>query len=61
MSPEFQINNKMFGRRVLAHAEKAGEVSADQHGSRKNHKAINTCLNKKLYVMFSAKSVPQEQ
>ena len=48
MSPEFQINNKMFGRHALAHAKKAGEVSANQHGSRKNHKAIITCLNKKL-------------
>ena len=48
MAPDFQINNKMIGRRILAHAEQVGEVSDDQHGSRKNHKAINTCLNKKL-------------
>jgi len=38
----------MIGRRVLAHAEKAGEVAEDQHGSRKNHKAITACLNKKV-------------
>ena len=38
----------MIGKRILAHAERAGAVSADQHGSRKHHKAINTCLNKKL-------------
>jgi len=38
----------MIGRRILAHAEQVGEVSDDQHGSRKNHKTINTCLNKKL-------------
>ena len=48
MDPEYQINNKMIGRRVLAHAEKAGEVAEDQHGSRKNHKAITACLNKKV-------------
>ena len=27
MDPEYQINNKMIGRRVLAHEEKAGEVA----------------------------------
>ena len=48
MSPEFQINNKMIGRRILAYAERANAVATDQHGSRKHHKAINTCLNKKL-------------
>ena len=48
MSPEFQINNKMIGRNVLKHAENADGVADDQHGSRKHHKSINTCLNKKL-------------
>ena len=48
MSPEFQIQNKMLGRRLLAHAESASAVAPEQHGSRKHHKAINTCLNKKL-------------
>ena len=48
MSPEFQINNKLFGRCLLAHAEAANDISPDQHGSRKHHKSINTCLNKKL-------------
>eukprot|EP00537_Pseudo-nitzschia_pungens_P008511 CAMPEP_0172378478 /NCGR_PEP_ID=MMETSP1060-20121228/69443_1 /TAXON_ID=37318 /ORGANISM="Pseudo-nitzschia pungens, Strain cf. cingulata" /LENGTH=393 /DNA_ID=CAMNT_0013106197 /DNA_START=135 /DNA_END=1317 /DNA_ORIENTATION=+ len=48
MSPEFQINNKMIGKRILERAERANAVAADQHGSRKHHKAINTCLNKKL-------------
>ena len=48
MDPEYQINNKMIGRKVLAHAEKAGEVVEDQHGSRKNHKAITACLNKNM-------------
>ena len=35
MSPEFQINNKLVGKAILAHAERGGTVSADQHGSRK--------------------------
>ena len=48
MSPEFQINNKMIGGNVLKHAENADAVADDQHGSRKHHKSINTCLNKKL-------------
>ena len=48
MAPDSQINDKMIGRRILAHAEQVGEVSDDQCDSRKNHKAINTCLNKKL-------------
>ena len=48
MDPEFQINNKMLGKRTLAHAEKANEVATDQYGSRKNHTAISACLNKKL-------------
>eukprot|EP00536_Pseudo-nitzschia_multiseries_P005692 jgi/Psemu1/303536/fgenesh1_kg.110_\ len=38
----------MIGKRILAHAEQANAVAVDQHGSRKHHKAINTCLNKKL-------------
>ena len=48
MPPEFQINNKMFGRNVLRHAGAANAVAADQHGSRKHHKSINTCLNREL-------------
>ena len=48
MSPELQINNKMISRNTLKHAKAANAVAADQHGSRENHKSINTCLNKKL-------------
>jgi hypothetical protein len=33
MRPDFQINNKMLGWRMLAHAEKYGTIEADQHGS----------------------------
>ena len=45
MSPEFQICNKNIGRLSLAHSERAGAISADQHGSRKHHQGIETCLN----------------
>jgi hypothetical protein len=48
MRPDFQINNKMLGRRMLAHAEKYSTIEADQHGSRKHHQAILACLNKVL-------------
>jgi hypothetical protein len=48
MPSEFQINNKLVGKAILAHAEKADAVAEEQHGSRKGHTAINTCLSKKL-------------
>ena len=37
----------------MAHAEKAQALQADQYGSRKNHKAINCCLNKRLTADIS--------
>jgi hypothetical protein len=40
MRSDFQINNKILGRRMLAFAEKHGTIEADEHGSRKNHQAI---------------------
>ena len=49
MSPEFQINNKLVGKAILDHAERGGAVSADEHGSRKGHTAINACLSKRLF------------
>jgi len=59
MSPEFQINNKLVGKRILAHAEQAKAVSADQHGSRKGHTAINTALSKRLLCdLFRQKRRP---
>ena len=41
VDPEFQINNKILGKRTLAHAEKANEVEKDQYGSRNYQKAIS--------------------
>ena len=44
------MDNKALGKRVLAHAEKAKAVFPDQYGCRKNHTAINACLNKVLLM-----------
>jgi hypothetical protein len=45
---EFNITNKIIGKRVLAHAEVCNEVADEQHGSRKNHQARLLILNKVL-------------
>ena len=50
MDAEYNMCNKTLGKRVLAHAEKAKAVSPDQYGCRKNHTAINACLNKVLLM-----------
>ena len=48
MDAEFNMTNKLFGPRALAHAEKANAISPDQYGSCKNDKSINAVLNKVL-------------
>ena len=48
MHPEFQINNKLAGKRVLENAEICDKVADEQHGSRKNHQAGLLALNKCL-------------
>ena len=48
MHPEYQINNKNIGRKVLANAEICNEVAKEQHGSRKNHQVGLLLLNKVL-------------
>ena len=48
MHPEYQINNKNIGRKVLANAEICNEVTEEQHGSRKHHQAGLLLLNKLL-------------
>ena len=48
MHPEYQINNKNIGRKVLANAEICNEVAEEQHESRKNHQAGLLLLNKVL-------------
>ena len=46
MNPVYQINSKMIGRRIMAHAEAVQDLSPDQHESRKHHTSGNTCLCK---------------
>ena len=48
MHPEYQINNKNIGRKVLINAEICNEVAEEQHGSRKHHQAGLLLLNKVL-------------
>ena len=48
MHPEYQINNKNIGRKVLANAEICNEVTEEQHRSRKNHQVEMLLLNKVL-------------
>ena len=46
MHPEFQINNKLVGKKVLANVEICNEVADEQHGSRKHHQIGLLGLNK---------------
>ena len=48
MHPEYQINNKNIGRKVLVKAEICNEVAEEQQGSRKHHQAGLLLLNKVL-------------
>ena len=48
MYPEYQINNKNIGRKVLTNAEIYNKVAEKQHGSRKHHQAGLLFLNKML-------------
>ena len=48
MHPEYQINNKLVGKKVLAGVKICNEVANEQHGSRKHHQAELLELNKVL-------------
>ena len=48
MHPEYQINNKLVGKKVLANIEICNEVADEQHGSRKHHQAGLLGQNKVL-------------
>ena len=45
MHPEFQINNKLAGKQVLANVEICYEVVDEYHGSKKHHQAGLLVLN----------------
>jgi len=50
---DFNYNNKRIGRAVMVSAEKAGLLTQEQYGSRKNKSANLQCLNKRLlYDLF---------
>ena len=48
MHPEFQINNKLVGKRVLENAEICNKVTNEQHGSTKHHQSGLLAINKYL-------------
>jgi hypothetical protein len=48
LDPEFNQNNKILGRSVMAHAEAYSQIPAEQYGSRKKHRVIEAALNKVL-------------
>jgi len=56
MNTDFQCNNKLAEKQSLANAKMCDEVVDEQHGQRKNRKAILCCLNKMLvadYLCFT--------
>ena len=48
MEPDFNLINKIMGRRLMANAEKFQSVAPEQFGSRKRKSAINHAVNKQL-------------
>jgi hypothetical protein len=48
LDPEFNQNNKILGRSLMARAELFSQMPAEQYGSRKKHRAIEAALNKIL-------------
>ncbi len=48
MHSEANMNNKKLGKEVMANAEKAGVMVAEQYGSRKQKRAIVAALDKRL-------------
>ena len=48
MHPEYQINNKNVGKKVLVNVEICNEVAEEQRGSKKYHQAGLLLLNKVL-------------
>jgi hypothetical protein len=48
LDPEFNQNNTLLGRSVMAHTEAYSHIPAEQYGSRKKHRAIEAALNKFL-------------
>jgi hypothetical protein len=50
MEPDFNLANKILGRRLMKNAESHGTLAPEQFGSRKRKCAINHAINKQLTV-----------
>ena len=50
LMPDFNHNNKILGRRAMAHAEEDGTLAMEQYGSRKHLSASKHALNKRLVL-----------
>ena len=48
MDPEFNMKNKLLGKKMIANAEVANAIQNNWFGGRKKHKAINARRNKVL-------------
>jgi hypothetical protein len=48
LDPEFNQNNKILGRSLMARAEQYSQMPDEQYGSHKKHRAIEAALNKAL-------------
>jgi hypothetical protein len=50
MEPDFNLVNKIMGKRLMANAERFQSVAPEQFGSRKRKSAINHAINKQLTI-----------
>jgi Reverse transcriptase (RNA-dependent DNA polymerase) len=50
MEADFNMLNKIIGRRIMSNAESANSIAPEQFGSRKNKGSILHALNKQLTV-----------
>jgi Reverse transcriptase (RNA-dependent DNA polymerase) len=50
MEADYNFLNKLIGKRVMGHAEKAKTIAPEQFGSRKMKSSINHAVNKQLII-----------
>ena len=48
MEADHNLNNKLLGRRAMAHAERHQALAPEQYGSRKNHSSAQATVNNRL-------------
>ena len=48
MDPAFNMNNKFYGRKLMAHKERLGTLADEQSGSRKGRRSAEVALQKVL-------------